>query len=613
MKERGKKNHRILRRFILLFLGVFVPAFVVAFIVLIFGFVLLIADTNATELEAMGKYGRDVMISYESLPWLVPYWEEHAEEMDLPVFGLKDPDSAWYKEHKWVSESSPAKKSIEEINALPPESQKQFAEFCYEQIAEQFDYQEQTYPKLNFFCVDPKENQEVILLFRGMNSDVALTSYPLGRKAPLIDALQAAIDEPEVYPVLHSFVWDPRDKQSYQVKYAPVEADGRTLCYIEVSLMWDELIQTAVMDIVRDTVHVMSVVFAFGFFLLLVFQGFWIIRRIRQVQRAMERYDENKDSTEVAERLRSRVRVKRKDELDDLASTFVTLTQDIDGYLSKIEAEAIEREHTKAELSMAASIQEGQLPSTFPPYPDRNEFSLFASMDPAKEVGGDFYDFFFLNPDHLALVIADVSDKGVPAALFMMTAKTLLKSTLRGVSSLGEAMEHVNRQLYEANTAEMFVTVWVGILTISTGELASVNAGHEKSVVYRAGRGWEIERVPHDMALAMLDDLTFTEQKTKLQPGDALFVYTDGVVESTSKEQELFGSERMLSALQETADATPEEIILHMKEAIHGFVKEAEQFDDTTMLCLRYFGERTGVNGETKGRGAEGGANHDQL
>ena len=191
------------------------------------------------------------------------------------------------------------------------------------------------------------------------------------------------------------------------------------------------------------------------------------------------------------------------------------------------------------------------------------------------------------------LLIADVSDKGVPAALFMMTAKTLIKSVIRSVRSPGEAMEHVNRELYEANAAQMFVTVWLGVLTISTGELVSVNAGHEKPVFYRAGEGWDLERVPHDMALAMLDDLTFTEQKTKLNPGDALFVYTDGVVEATSEEEKLFGSERMLSALQEAADAEPEEIISHMKNAIHGFVKEAEQFDDTTMLCLRYSGERT--------------------
>ncbi len=618
MKTGEKKNHRILGRFVLLFLGVFVPAFAVALLVLVFGFILTIADTKLTELTAMGRYGRDVLLSYKSLPWLVPYWEEHAKELELPVFGLKDTDSTWYQEHKWVSEISTTDRSVAEINAFTPEKQKQFAEFCYEQIAAQFDYQEQTYGKLEFYCVDLVQGQEVTLLFYGLEPNTKLDFYPLGKEHALTadkeGAVWDAIEGEGEHAVMNSLVMGSAWDQPYQVKYTPVKVDGTPQCYVEVAFMWDELMHTTLTSIVRNTVRVMSIVFAFGFFLLLIVGVIWVIRRISQVQRAMERYADNKDSVEVGERLQRRVRVKRKDELDDLASTFVALTQDIDGYLSKIEAQAVEREHAKAELSMAASIQAGQLPGIFPPYPDRHEFSLFASMDPAKEVGGDFYDFFFIDPDHLALVIADVSDKGVPAALFMMTAKTLIKSTLCSVrSSPGEAMEHVNRQLHEANSAEMFVTVWVGVLTISTGELVSVNAGHEKSVRYHVGKGWEIERVPHDMALALLDDLPFTEYRTKMQPGDALFVYTDGVVESTSKEQELFGSERMMAALQETADANPEEIISHMKEAIRGFVKEAEQFDDTTMLCLRYNGRRSCVDGVAKEGEAEGGAGHDQL
>ncbi len=594
MKAR-RKNHRILRRFILLFLGVFLPAVVVSLTVLCVGFVLVIADTKVTELDAMGRYGRDVILSYDSASWLVPYWKDHGKEMELPVHGLEDYQSTWFKEHEWVYDTSPTSMSEDDISAMTPEEQKQFAEFCYELIAEQFDYQEQTYVKLNFRCIDVFQDDEAILLFQGMEADDDMGEcYQLGKPYPLTTkkkgALREAIEGPREYGLLYAVANDPESKQPYLVRYTPVEADGTVLCYVEVTFLWGELLHMTLTYIIRRTVLVMNIVFAFGFFLLLIVQGIWVIRRIRQIERTVEVYDQNKDSAEVAERLRRRLKVKRKDELDDLAVSFVTLTQDIDGYLSKIEAEAIERERTKAELSMAASIQEGQLPRIFPPYPDRSEFSLYASMEPAKEVGGDFYDFFFIDPDHLALVIADVSDKGVPAALFMMTAKTLIKSMLCSIKSPGVTMEHVNRQLYEANTAEMFVTVWVGVLTISTGELISVNAGHEKPVFYRAGEGWDLERVPHDMALAMLDNLTFTEQKTKLCPGDALFVYTDGVVESTSESLALFGNDRMLAALSEVPDAEPDEIITHMRDRLHEFVKEAEQFDDITMLCVRYFG-----------------------
>lgn len=243
------------------------------------------------------------------------------------------------------------------------------------------------------------------------------------------------------------------------------------------------------------------------------------------------------------------------------------------------------------ELAMAANIQENILPQVFPPYPDRKEFELYASMTPAKEVGGDFYDFFLIDEDHLALVIADVSGKGIPAALFMMVSKVLLKTrVLAGGGGPVDILTDVNRQLNEGNKLEMFVTVWLGILTISTGELRYANAGHEYPAVSRAGGKFVLLKEKHSLPLAVIDEVSFQENTITLSPGDAVYVYTDGVTEARNTDDTLFGTERMLDALNRNNSASPRVMDQTVREAIGEFQGEMPQFDDITMLGLRYNG-----------------------
>ena len=246
---------------------------------------------------------------------------------------------------------------------------------------------------------------------------------------------------------------------------------------------------------------------------------------------------------------------------------------------------------------MAASIQTSQLPSVFPPYPDRKEFELYASMDPAREVGGDFYDFFLIDDDHLCLVMADVSGKGIPAALFMMVSKILIKTRILNGESPGQALANVNNQLMEGNAAEMFVTVWLAVLTISTGKGIAANAGHEHPVLRHAGEDYQLVEYKHSPAIAAMEDMVFKEHEFEMHPGDSLFVYTDGVPEASDKDNVLFGSERLLKALNSSPDSGAEETIAGVSRAIADFVGDAEQFDDITMLCLRY----NGPAGEQKG------------
>ncbi len=253
---------------------------------------------------------------------------------------------------------------------------------------------------------------------------------------------------------------------------------------------------------------------------------------------------------------------------------------------------------TETELNMATEIQMSMLPLTFPAFPDRSEFDIYASMDPAKEVGGDFYDFFLIDDDHLATVIADVSGKGVPAALFMMSSKILLNDHATIGGSPAEILERVNKLVYANNKAHMFVTVWLGILEISTGKLTSASAGHEYPMINVNGK-YELLKDKHGLAIGAMPNSKYKDTEITLNKGDSVFVYTDGVAEATDANNKLFGTDRTLEALNAIqAGVSQKEILAGVRSAVDAFVKEAPQFDDLTMLGLKYFGPKTSSESE---------------
>ena len=278
------------------------------------------------------------------------------------------------------------------------------------------------------------------------------------------------------------------------------------------------------------------------------------------------------------------------DEVEALAESFAMLSAKTLQYVEEVKSVTAEKERIGAELSMATDIQASQLPRLFPAFPNRPEFDLYASMDPAKEVGGDFYDFFMVDDDHVAMLIADVSGKGVPAALFMMISRILLKSHLQNGESPAEALSRVNNQLCEGNEAEFFVTVWVAVLDYHTGKGIAANAGHEHPALKHAGGEYSLVVYRHAPALGLMEGIPFREHDFSLNPGDNIFVYTDGVPEATNAENELFGPDRMLDALNENPNADPEQTLAIVRRHVDEFVGEAEQFDDLTMLCFTYKG-----------------------
>ena len=282
--------------------------------------------------------------------------------------------------------------------------------------------------------------------------------------------------------------------------------------------------------------------------------------------------------------------IRNRDEIGQLAGSIDQMEEQVGQYIENLTAITAEKERITTELSLAKRIQEAMLPHNFPPFPERKEFDLYATMTPAKEVGGDFYDFFLVDADHLGLVMADVSGKGIPAALFMMICKTILQSCAMLGQSPAEILTKTNEGICSNNQMDMFVTAWVGILEISTGRLVAANAGHEYPALKRANGSFELFKDKHGLVIGAMAGVKYREYELQLEPGDELFIYTDGVPEAIDPREQAFGTGRMIRALNLDPEAGPEELLRNVRREMDAFIQGAEPFDDITMLGFVYHG-----------------------
>ena len=283
------------------------------------------------------------------------------------------------------------------------------------------------------------------------------------------------------------------------------------------------------------------------------------------------------------------IEIKTGDEIEALGQSFNYMMERLEDYIKDLTVVTAEKERIGAELNVATQIQSSMLPCIFPAFPDRDELDIYATMTPAKEVGGDFYDFFMVDERHVAIVIADVSGKGVPAALFMVIGKTLIKDHTQPGRDLGEVFTEVNNILCESNDNGMFITAFEGVLDLVTGEFRYANAGHEMPFIYRKDGGYEAYKIRPGFVLAGMENIKYKEQKIQLNIGDKIFQYTDGVTEATDRDNQLYGMDRLHKVLNEKClDCNPEQTLKLVKEDIDAFVGDNDQFDDITMLCLEY-------------------------
>lgn len=298
------------------------------------------------------------------------------------------------------------------------------------------------------------------------------------------------------------------------------------------------------------------------------------------------------------------VTFKDDNEIKWLSDSFSNMIDKIELYITDIRNITAERERIGAELNVATKIQADMLPCIFPAFPEREEFDVYATMNPAKEVGGDFYDYFMVDDRHFAIVMADVSGKGVPAALFMVIGKTLIKDHTQPDKDLGEVFSEVNKLLCESNSEGMFITAFEGVLDLVTGEFRYVNAGHEIPFICKKGETFQPYKIRAGFVLAGMEGMRYKCGSMQLEPGDKVFQYTDGVTEATNKDNELYGMQRLEKILCENKDQSPSELLPRIKEDIDDFVGGALQFDDITMLCMEFKSrmQKSGVNNTETGK-----------
>ena len=375
---------------------------------------------------------------------------------------------------------------------------------------------------------------------------------------------------------------------------------GETVCFVLADITLDEMSVGMNRFVLQYVVAILIVMILMAF----VFTRYMkkkLVDPINEIAAAAGQYAADKKSGAQVTDHFAMLNIRTGDEIENLSNIMADMERDLSEFEEDLARAAAEKERIGMELSLATRIQADMLPNVFPAFPERGEFDVYATMQPAKEVGGDFYDFFFVDDDHLALVMADVSGKGVPAALFMMVSKILVKNYCRTGLSPAAVLQAVNEQICSNNRMELFVTVWLGVIDLRTGQMTAANAGHEYPMVKSPDGDFEVYKDKHCFVVGGMSGIKYKEYELQLEPGSKLFLYTDGVVESTNLSNDQFGMERAVKALNKAKDRDPQGILKAVDDAVSTFVGTADQFDDITMLCFEYFGRDAG----TSGRGAE--------
>ena len=542
----------------------------------------LAAETAAEVIAAVREY--------PGYGWLLRYWSQNYTAMDVEYDVDFGTGTRTEEKSRLLAEHQPGLQlryaGSTRLQALPKEDQKLYAEIVYTWLISRINQIKRTYHCDYLFCVTTQEpyNEQFFLFSAADANSVRGTKYgevyPLGVQVSVSESQQEAM---RYACTNYGHLADAGDFVDYYAYLGTID-DRAVLIGLTYNV---EAMQTEIRERtgIGTTAAVLHQILLSSLVLLMLF--FLVLRPLKKVQHNIRMYKQDKDSEAVRRNLAA---VRSRNEIGTLARDVTELTHEIDDYLERIRTITAEKQRIGAELELAARIQANTLPNIFPPFPERKEFDLYASMDPAKEVGGDFYDFFMIDDDHLALLIADVSGKGVPAALFMMVSMILIHNAAEGGAGPAKVLEKVNGQICRNNPEEMFVSVWLGVLEISTGKLSAANAGHEYPMLRRPGGGYELVKDRHGFVIGGMDGMKYREYELMLETGSSLFVYTDGLPEAADADGRMFGMDRMTEALNTDPDAKPEDVLQNVRRAVDGFVRDAEQFDDLTMLCLSYTG-----------------------
>ncbi len=528
---------------------------------------------NGMMTKKLTDMGSDTVWDIELSDWCFDYFNEHPEIIYDTEINVDDNEFSAYfdADNAWT---------VEWVESAPKELQEYAAKMYLANIRNSASWvtKDENYVSLFMFMTAAENEGRMLYEFNGPKSEGWLEKeeyFDLSVHGSVADAIENESDEIFFERTKH-FTYEG----SFYIGYVPVKVHGKIRAVIGIAYSWKDF--SAVMS---STFHkaiwlgAADMLLAAVVLLVLLYRK--AIAPVSSIQHSLNEYVETKDSAAMIDKMS---KVKSTNEIGQLSVDISDVVAEINRYMKENIMLAGERERVAAELNMATQIQASQLPREFPPFPDRKEFDIYASMTPAKEVGGDFYDFFLIDDDHLAIVMADVSGKGVPAALFMMISKLLINNFAKQGNSPGKVLELTNDAICQNNEEEMFVTVWLGVLEISTGKIKAANAGHEYPVIKNAGGEFVLFKDKHGFVLGGMEGVRYKEYEMQLEKGGFLFLYTDGVPEATNSETELFGTDRLLKVMNEAEGTDPKAMLERVKASVDEFVGEADQFDDLTML-----------------------------
>ena len=581
---------------------------------------LLAKQSIRSQIETKAREAASDIVSslqeYPAYRWLLIYWAEHTDDLEIEYDASFAGNTLTREKCELLLERYPglALRYCDEaqLEAMDPEDQKLYAEIVYAWMITRIDDIKRTFGCSYLFVVmtDTDEGEDpygtqLFLMSAADPDSVRGTEYEQvytlgvtvnvkqdGTREAMREAVRkAAASEWQGYQIVGE---KTNDSGRYRDFYcANMVQDGKAVLTGLTYYQGDLASQIRRAALLRTAIAALYLIILINLVIRRIIV--YLLRPLESVAEEIRAYKVSKDSRRAEENLTKQLSGRhaaaiRQNEIGQLAEDFIGMTKEIDTYTNRIELESAARERIEYELEMASQIQIHMLPEAQPEFPEQPEFLLSASMTPAREVGGDFYDYFLLDDRHLVMVIADVSDKGIPAALFMVQAKLLIKSRAMTGESPNQILTYVNQQLNENNEKRYFVSVWLGIIDLATGEGIAANAGHEHPAFCRKGENFELVVYKHDLVLGLMPEITYRQHRFRLLPGDRLFVYTDGVPEASNDRKEQFGTERMLKVLNDCRDAEPKELLEQMGAAIDEFAGDAQRFDDTTMMCLWYKG-----------------------
>ncbi len=528
---------------------------------------------------------------YPASDWMLSYWYSHADEMEIEYDVEYNPGTKTEEKCRVLSWHHPDLQlryaTETDIESIDSEDQRLYAEITYSWLITRLNEIKRTHHIDFLFCVMADETFETQFFLlsaadpgtkRGTNYEEV---YPLG------NVVTVGTDQQDAMRSAKANSSHLVNAGKYMDFYTLLGEIRGHSAFIGMTYNLSDIRASAAAQAYRETRYAMLYQFFLcAICLLLVYR--FVLRPLKSVQESIRTYKQEKDSGVITESLKA---IRTHNEIGVLANDVSQLAVEMDSFIDRIETITAEKERISTELSLATRIQAAMLPHVFPPFPEHTEFDIYASMYPAKEVGGDFYDFFLVDDDHLGIVMADVSGKGVPAALFMMASKIILESYAMLGGSPAEILTKTNEAICSNNQEGMFVTAWFGILEISTGKLTAANAGHEYPTLQKSpGSMFELLKDKHGFVIGGMSGTKYKEYELQMEPGTKLFLYTDGVPEATDGAGNMFGIERMLAVLNRDICASPEQILRNVRISVDDFVKDAEQFDDLTMLCVEYKG-----------------------